>query len=367
MNDGLLRELPTLPRKKALDAALLAPELETLLQQLGSPDWQTRVEASRFLGGQEDPIVRKRLVQLLAATDFRVRRAAAEALGHMGAFAAEELLTALTHKSDLVRQSAMAGLRVAEQEACPTLLAALQNKQITRRRAAIEALGMLRVLGAAPALKDCLLDPDAETRWRAAAALGELHALQAAPELITCLTDKDSQVRWAAATALGQIGERSAVTPLVTCLKDEQDVVKAAAVWALGQLGEARVVPSLVKLVKQGAQDVRRSAILALGKLGDVSARKCIIDVLQQEDIELRLAAIDTLRLLRGSETIEALVPLLGEPEASVRHAAVEALVSFGTQAEKTLRSHQPHASGWAATAIQEVLDRLWREQRRAA
>jgi hypothetical protein len=45
----------------------------------------------------------------------------------------------------------------------------------------------------------------------------------------------------------------------------------------------------------------------------------------------------------------------------------VEALVGFGAQAEKALKTQAGKTSGWAATAIQEALDRLWREQRRAA
>ena len=152
MNDDLLRELPILPRKSVTDTALLSDDIEALLVQLSSPDWHIRVGASELLGERREPVVVKRLVPLLGAPDFRVRRAAAEALGHMGAFAAEDLLSALTHKSDMVRQSALAGLRVAEQAACPTLIAAVQgkSKNVARRRAAIEVLGMLRVLSAAP-------------------------------------------------------------------------------------------------------------------------------------------------------------------------------------------------------------------------
>lgn len=337
------------------------------MARLGSPEWQERVQVAELLGERQEPALVRHLVQQLAAPDFRVRRAAAEALGHMGAFAADELLGALTHKSDLVRQSALAGLRVAEKAAYPALFAAARGKQVTRRRAAIEALGALRVFGSVAILKECLLDPDAESRWRAAAALGELRALQAVPELLDVLLDDDDQVRWAAATALGQLGDRLAVESLLGALQDSSEGVRSAAAWALGEIGDARAIFSLTPLAQAGAPDVRRAAILALGKLNDPVGQAVVLALLHDPSTELRLVAIEALALMGGSEGLRALLNLLGESDATVRHAALEAVVGFGHTAEAPLKTYLARSTGWAATTAQEALDRLWRERRRAA
>ena len=85
MNEAILKELPQ-PKKKKAVIASLEPGVEALLTQLGSADWQTRVQSAELLGEIQEPALVQRLIQNLGATDFRMRRAAAEALGHMGAF-----------------------------------------------------------------------------------------------------------------------------------------------------------------------------------------------------------------------------------------------------------------------------------------
>ena len=49
MNEAILKELPQ-PKKKKAIVASLEPGVEALLTQLGSADWQTRVQSAERLG-----------------------------------------------------------------------------------------------------------------------------------------------------------------------------------------------------------------------------------------------------------------------------------------------------------------------------
>jgi HEAT repeat protein len=121
----------------------------------------------------------------------------------------------------------------------------LRDKDWRVRYAAAQALGAMGPAAATPevlqALLACLRDEDGEVRWAAAEALGQMGPAAATPEvlqaLMGCLRDEDGSVRAAAAGALGAMGP-AAATPevlqaLLERLQDEDRHVRRAAAEAL--------------------------------------------------------------------------------------------------------------------------------------
>ena len=100
----------------------------------------------------------------------------------------------------------------------------LNDEDWKMRRAAAAALGVLGDGRAVEPLIARLGDKDSFVRRAAAAALVQIGAPSVQP-LIACLGDKDSDVRRAAAAALGRLGDRRAVEPLIARLgdKDSED------------------------------------------------------------------------------------------------------------------------------------------------
>ncbi len=121
------------------------------------------------------------------------------------------------------------------------------------RSAAAQALGALGAAAAdqAPRLGEALGDPDRDVRYAAAQALGALGAAAAdqAPRLVEALGDPYSRVRSAAAQALGALGAAAAdqAPRLGEALGDPDRDVRSAAAGALASIGAHG--PILVRII----------------------------------------------------------------------------------------------------------------------
>ena len=110
------------------------------------------------------------------------------------------------------------------------------RNNITIRRKAAFALGMMRDPWALRSLIECLKDEDAEVRRGAAWSLGIIGDTRAVESLLEALKDTDCEVRVFAAEALGRIGDPRAVEPLTLVVKDESGAVQQSAKEALESL-----------------------------------------------------------------------------------------------------------------------------------
>ncbi|MDW8071139.1 MAG: HEAT repeat domain-containing protein, partial [Anaerolineae bacterium] len=95
---------------------------------------------------------------------------------------------------------------------------ALRDENWRVRWAAAKALGKLGDAQAVPALLAALQDEDWRVRVAAAEALGKLGDAQAVPALIAALRDEDADMRRAAVEALGKLGDAQAVPALLAAL-----------------------------------------------------------------------------------------------------------------------------------------------------
>ena len=218
------------------------------------------------------------LIKALSQKDSVVRRAAAYALGELGASAEQAIPSLIERLEDVdpqVRSSSAYSLaRIgypavvvmsniidkADADAreaavkefirfyhslhsmvTPLVKMAHAEKPASRRQA-IEALGALRAADdvAVGAMLGALRDPAPEVRLAALKALGLIpwRVSAAVHDLPNCLSDTSPEIRVQAAKLLGSIGPgaRSALPDLKRCLRDDAVPVRAAAQAAIDKV-----------------------------------------------------------------------------------------------------------------------------------
>jgi HEAT repeat protein len=193
-----------------------------LCDLLGDPHAEVRVVAVRALGRIADPAAAPDLIAVLAAPQPAPSQLVAHALIQLGPAAEPALVTALRHRSPLVRVTAL------------------------------DALGLAGAAGATAAVAELLAtDGAVDVRVAAAATLGKLGTRGALDPLLAALgRDQPTVLRAAAARALGELGAAAAVEPLDRLLADEPYRVAHEAAQALRRLGPAGL-PALKRRADQ--------------------------------------------------------------------------------------------------------------------
>ena len=252
---------------------------------------------------------------------WRVREAAAEALGKIGdSQAVEPLIAALKDEDWYVRKYAVEALgKIGESRTVKSLIAALNDLEQDVRKAAVKVLVKIG-LPAVELLIAVLKDEDREVRKSAAEALGKIGDSRTVEPLIAALKDEYSSVRREVVEALDKLGWKPdmseagvfywilkgdlskcvkigapAVEPLIAALKDKNNYVHREAAESLGKIGDIRAVEPLIAALKDWDQDVRYVAVEALGKIGDSRAAGPFIAALNDKDWDMRKSAANGL------------------------------------------------------------------------
>jgi HEAT repeat protein len=226
----------------------------------------------------------------------------------------------------------------------PLLVQALQDYKV--RRAACEALGAIGDPQAIPHLAQALQDEAWEVCKAACEALGAIGDPQAIPPLLQALQDEDRSVRAAACKALGKIGDPQAIPPLLQALQDEAWWVRAEACEALGAIGDPQAIPPLLQALQDEARSVRKAACWALGAIGDPQAIPPLLQALQDEDWLVRRAACEALGAIGDPQAIPPLLQALQDEAWWVRKAACEALWRISVRHKVPIRQSPSHFRG---------------------
>ena len=215
----LLQDTDPSTQRTAVEALRLgfgAQAVPVLIRASEKGGPSVRLEAIRALAQIQPPAPETitTLSQAMRDTDPAIQRAAAAALGDLGAVSV--LAQALKDPDNNVRRNAVRPLRRV----------VIRDRSDPAATKAVVA-----------ALADALKDPDGAVRRAAASSLGALGpvAADAIPSLATTTMDSDPSVRNATIEALGRMGSPAAVPVLVQALKDPQTA--SLAVRALGNLG----------------------------------------------------------------------------------------------------------------------------------
>jgi len=302
------------------------------------------------------------IVELLEDKDFRVREAAAQALGRMrDPRAVDPLVNALGDAMDGVRDAAAVALKNLNEPLGERIYECLKGS----KKAWGELARINDPRAIAPLVK-ALGARDGNVRANAAWTLRKLGDPRAVEPLINALGDPSPIVRGAAAWALLEVGDRRAVDPMVKAMNDTEVSVREAAAWTLGKLKDPRTVEPLILALKDWFFKVREAAAYALGGLGDPRAVAPLIDALGDTHGKVREAAVWSLGKFGDRRAVGPLLKTLGDPNPRVREAAAWTLGKMGDPRAvdpllKTTGDEDPKVREAAARVLEEMGEPLGR------
>ncbi|MGB7444468.1 MAG: HEAT repeat domain-containing protein, partial [Coleofasciculaceae cyanobacterium] len=190
----------------------------------------------------------------------------------------DQLFQQLKHPNPNLRRRAMLELAESRDEATiPRLMDILAEEDVTYRRAAVKALGVIGS-DAIPSVVESLLNSENVTvRGSCAKALAQIAVnyrdtpfpVEGLQGLKTAINDPNPVVHIASVMALGEMGT-PAFDILVEALQTTDNIaVQVAAASAIASIGDERAVEVLTALTKDKEADsyVRESAVSALSRL----------------------------------------------------------------------------------------------------
>ncbi len=227
-------------------------------------------------------------------SDRHTRLRAADALGSMGAAAADAIPALATHLADdfePVALNAAYGLAGMGAAGVAALLSQLRSDDKATSRNA--AYGLSAAGGTAVAsLIETLSHAAEHVRGHAAFALGELglagsaHASTGVEALSKLARDSSEWVRRTTAEALGTIDVHGAgshdqrLETLCLLLNDEDGQARFESALALARIGPdaTAAIPALGNALKDENRYVRANAVDALNRIGTLDAQRILID-----------------------------------------------------------------------------------------
>lgn len=195
--------------------------------------------------------------------------------------------------------------------------AAVSDRQIPVRVAAVEALGQPGLLSEKDVRAVVLLmsSGESEVRMAACRAISAINPPDAAESLLRTLHDRDSSVRLAAADSLVRLGP-SAVTPLTKFFESATPDQKSIVASAVAK----RKDPSYIDILRMGLKDdddsVRRTCAESLGAMRDPSSVPALMGLVTDPLSPARLAEIQQRVHQRPNESdYQLMIKILDEDQ----------------------------------------------------
>ncbi len=330
-----------------------------IFDRLSKPNVE-ELEANRDIKG---------LIKALRYKEYEIRSDAAEALGKIGdAKAIEPLITAL--KDDYaVPTSAIYALVEMGEPAIEPLIHALKNDDYRVRKGAADALGHIGDRRAVEplihALKYARSYADQSVQSAAASALGYIGDRRAVEPLIHALQHENSIVRMYAVSALGDIGDARATEHLIRALGEEGDV-QARAKEALIKIGEPAVEP-LVRALGDKDEVVRIAVAEILIKVGKPAVEP-LFPMLNHKTWYLQDRAARVLGEIGDERAVSHLLPLLRTDTVydewyTLQWTAANALAKIGEPAVEPLKDALNNERYSDKTFVKEALEMIKKRQ----
>ncbi len=308
-----------------LIAALLvgsATQREAALKALPSKRYK-RQQTIRFL------------IQTLEDRNEWMVLMAARALEGFGRSALNQLILALNHPSQQVRERVVWALwEVNDPRALEHLISVLRYDTAPKvRRLAACGLGQSKSVKAINPLIKALDDEDARVRWDAAVALAKIGTQARKPLIIAALYGCE-RVRLGAVNALAWIRDPRAIRLLKTLVLNDSDAeVRTRAAFALGWIGSPKGVEPLKRALRDRDAQVRLQAVVALGWLRDPASVAYLFPMLDDSAAWVPYMVVDALSSIGTAEALEALKTACVHPDEQVADHARSALMRHGLSA----------------------------------
>ena len=227
----------------------------TLIQQVKSPDPDTRRHSIVALGKSRLSGARQEVIELLIASledeQLAVREAAERALISLkDRDVVEALIPCLSSSLTTTLNYAVEILSAIGDVAIDRIAQLLESKNHDIRKFGCDILGTLKDTESIYELIDLLNDPHVNVAIAAGEALGKIKHTEAVPYLIRALQHQDTWMRCIAAEALGKIGDSRAVDPFISMSPHEDPIVLYTVIKAMGNFHEKRVLPYILSILQ---------------------------------------------------------------------------------------------------------------------
>jgi len=238
-----------------------------------SEDVASREEAIQSVGTEGVRLASDEVIRALHDPQPRVRRQAAATIARLqDPRAVGELIHQVEEHPDLLEEEMIEALgAIGDVKAMPALIRTLQSPRSILRRAAARALGKL---GAnEPAAVEALIQAagdatDVDLRRSALQALRVLGAMEAADVIRRGIRDPHPSVRIAAAEAVAEMGVAEAAPELRESMRQYDDEASSEIAYALGCVGTTEDIPLILQEAQASRSMItRRRCLLGVARL----------------------------------------------------------------------------------------------------
>ena len=262
-------------------------------------------------------------------SDAPRRLEAVEHLGRIGLLEAAPAVAALVGAESvgLRRAVARALARIGSPEQAAAMVSLSGDDDTPVRQWVVRGLADLGGDRAARVCLERLTDADPLVRRTAAVGLARNPLRQAVAALAGAAQDADADVRLEAVKALAVAPGGAADKAVISALRDASPAVREAAFEGVTARSlQRRAVAVLVDVLPQESPEMRRQMVYALGEAGNPVALPALIERLQDGEAGVRQAAAIALGKLKAKTAVEALVRAVDDPDRRVSTYAMRAL-----------------------------------------
>ncbi len=306
---------------QALGKIINPKAVELLVKSLNNSNTTIRKTALTILLNIKNPNSTRFIIKSLRDTDPEPRAILAEELIKLGETKLADgqidilisILNSTNVKPDIKLKIIRTLTRINDYDIITPLIDALNDPDITVKKAAAEALQKLNTPQILEPLAGIFNDADNATKKAILPVITGIKESRAVEILITALRDDSPEIRELSAGIISGLTENYAVIPLINILNDQNIENRILAIDTLGKIKDFGAVNPLISLLKQKKDDreIRLHSITALGIIGDRQAAKPLVAVLKEKDYALQIAACEALGLIKEVQAIEPLISLL--------------------------------------------------------
>jgi len=257
--------------------------------------------------------------------------------------------------------------RLREPKAEVPLVKLLEDKDAGVRRAAVDALGMLRSRKALDKIGKLLLeDKNLNVRHAAAIALSYIGDRKAGKFLLEALNDKTPSVRYAVLRTIGTLKYKAAEEKIVSFLKSKDVNTVRAAISTLGRLNVKSSAGKIARLAKKSKDMyVKIEAARALGEIRDKEYIPVLKDLLDDEKPRVALEAAHALAKMKDNTGIKVASRYIESSDVSLLQPALNVISLVGDKSslailDKALEKQKnPNLKAFINFAKGRLLSRL--------
>jgi HEAT repeat protein len=272
--------------------------------------------------------VYRSLAERLKDPDASLRESAAEAIGILGGTeVAVDLVAALSDPASGVRAAAVTSIvKVGTSADGEALTPVIRDSSATVRRRAIEGLGRLRVVDAAPALRLLFTRaPDSDDGILALTSLAQLALAQDRSLFQRLVGQIEPRTRKPAIEGLARLGDKSQEARFKRGFQREKtEDLRAAYAFALFLLGDRAFLDTVI-LGFAGSKDRARQSRGYVEELGDRALPEAL-DYLREPDSKIRIGLCDALANAGVTKATAAIEPLTKDADQQVAQSAARAI-----------------------------------------